>query len=159
MERFNSFTTDSGDTATLERDSLNALLRVELSAIETYTEAITHLGPQGGAATLEYVRGNHREAVEWLRERVRHQGRHAVSSPGLWCGFASLMDTHDLVGMATILAALKQGEQHMLNEYEEAVRSDDLDEECREHFFTRNIPDGERHLLELDHMLAQDRRG
>ena len=155
----NPFSSDIGGTATYDVELLNALLRDELSAVETYNEALHRIGNHWGSKTLNDIRSDHREAADWLCDRVSHAGGHPVDSPGLWGAFASLMgDAAGLMGMATVIAALKQGEQVGINEYEEVLRNDEVDAECREYLLNRMIPDGYRHLLELDHMLAQDNR-
>jgi hypothetical protein len=158
MESLNPFPFEENGAATYDAERLNTLLCCELSACDTYSGVLARIGNHWGAATLHQIRVDHREAADWLRDRIRQAGTAPVESPGLWSACASLVDDAGLVGMATVIAALKQGEQYAINEYEEAMHSEDVDEECREHIQTRLIPNGHRHILELDHMLALDRR-
>lgn len=159
MESLNPVPFDTNGSATYDTERLNTLLCCELSACDTYAEVLARIGNHWGSATLHHILVDHREAADWLRDRIRQAGSTPVESPGLWSAFASLVfDEAALVGMATVLAALKQGEQYGINEYEEAMHSEDVDEDCREHIQTRLIPNGHRHILELDHMLAQDSR-
>lgn len=159
MDRVYSISTDSHSTATYNLEHLNDLLRGELSAVETYAEALKRIGSDWGSCTLEHIHARHHEAAEWLRHRVEQAGGQSAESAGLWGTFASLvMDAANLIGTATVLAALKHGEQVGINEYEETLRHEDIDPECREFLQHRLIPAGHHHILDLDHLLAQDPR-
>src|SRR6478752_64375 len=55
---------------TCDTDALNELLRGEISAVETYDQAIAKFEAQPLASDLRRIRDEHQHAVVALRERV-----------------------------------------------------------------------------------------
>jgi hypothetical protein len=75
-----------------QRDSveqLNSLLRGEISAKETYTQAIERIGIEGrdDAEVLREIAREHTGAVERLRDAVRLAGGTPAKSSGMWGAF------------------------------------------------------------------------
>jgi len=64
-----------------------------------------------------------------------------------------LLHKADAGGRLPSLKALKEGEEHGLKDYEEAV--DDVDEASRALFRTRLIPSQQRHIATLDGMIRK----
>src|SRR6476646_7792582 len=62
------------ETFICDIDVLNALLRGEVAAVETYDLVIPKFEGQPQAADLEHIRAEHADAAEMLRDRVRHFG-------------------------------------------------------------------------------------
>ena len=60
--------------ATTTVDTLNSLLRGELSATETYQQALTQLQGTQGYDDLKGIHREHREAANTLRQHVHHYG-------------------------------------------------------------------------------------
>src|SRR5438874_566539 len=72
-------------------DTLNLLLRGELSAVETYRQA-EEVFPSGPAAgELRRIAGEHALSAEVLRRHVEQHGGQPSASSGVWGTFANLV--------------------------------------------------------------------
>ena len=135
---------------------LNSLLRGEVSAVETYRQAIGKVDDEhvSDAMALRAISQEHGEHAQALRDEVRRLGGEADDSSGAWGVWAKTVEgTAKLFGDASALKALKEGEEHGLKDYEEAL--DDVDESTRALFLTRLIPAQQRHIATLDGMIAK----
>ena len=138
-------------------DQLNSLLRGEISAKETYTQAIERIGPEGRgeAEVLRQIAREHTGAVERLRDAVVRAGGTPTESSGVWGTFARAVEgTAKTLGGKAAIKALKEGEEHGLKDYREAV--DDVDPASRQIIVADLIPAQERHIQQLDLLLKQD---
>ncbi|MFA9221665.1 MAG: DUF2383 domain-containing protein, partial [Sediminibacterium sp.] len=112
-----NITMNSNETIT---DTCNAMLRGELSAIETYTQAIEKFGQDAGYSTLEAIRANHVANAESLRKLVGKFGEAPATSSGVWGTFATSVEgVATMLGKSPALLVLKQGEEHGISQYEE----------------------------------------
>jgi hypothetical protein len=139
-------------------DSLNSLLRGELSAIESYETALSRFVgiPQEG--TLHQILAEHVMAAESLHEHVVEHGGEPTAGSGPWGYFtAAVTDSNHLLELGTTLAALKRGEEHGCRKYDEATMNDDLPEECRSLISNRLRPNTRMHVLSLERLLASSR--
>jgi hypothetical protein len=103
-------------------DTLNKLLRGELSAVETYGQALERLKDSVFVADLTECRRSHEERVELLRQQVVRLGGEASRSSGPWGGFAKLVEGGaKLFGEKAAVAALEEGEDHGLRLYRSEV--------------------------------------
>jgi hypothetical protein len=128
-----------------DTETLNSLLRREISAAETYDLAINKFEGKSAAVELRRIRDEHHAAMSMLRDRVRANGGDPADSSGPWGTFASVVTgTAMALGMKPVLSALRQGEEHGISEYQKAVNSDvtdgcrrliegDLLPKCRQH--------------------------
>ena len=109
-------------------DNLNSLLRGEISAAETYTQALKKVAGHPAAATLETLRKDHVEAANVLRRHVAAKGEETATGSGAWGAFAkSVEGTAKLLGNTSALKALKEGEEHGVKSYERVLEKKDLD--------------------------------
>jgi bacterioferritin (cytochrome b1) len=103
-------------------DALNKLLRGELSAVETYGQALERLRTSTFAADLAECRRSHEERVELLRQQVVRLGGKPADTSGPWGGFAKLVEGGaKLFGEKAAVAALEEGEDHGLKLYRTEV--------------------------------------
>lgn len=108
-------------------DPLNRLLRGELSAVETYQQALESVSDQTALSALERISGEHTQAVGLLREQIRQFGGIADESSGTWGLFAQVVEgTAKVFGDKASLKALKEGEEHGLKEYQAIMDDPDL---------------------------------
>lgn len=134
-------------------EQLNSLLRGEMSAIETYRLAIEKLGNEPGSQELHALQRDHRDAADRLWHHVeRHEGRPSHDS-GPWGSFSKLVQgAANLFGDASALKALKEGEEHGLKDYEEALHNTDLPQDCVE--LVRELMARQRqHIATLDRLI------
>src|SRR5438128_558976 len=109
-----------------DTDALNALLRGELSAVETYTRALGQFDDPLVIADLQKVRDEHSRAVRELRDLVVRFGGHPAESGGPRGTFVTTGTTGKAISPATVLAALRQGEEHGISEYEAALENEQI---------------------------------
>lgn len=112
-------------------DQLNSFLRGELSAVETYRMAIEKLDATSPAvAELEACLASHAERVQMLRDAIVLAGGTPAESSGPWGVFAKAVEGGArLFGDRAAIAALEEGEDHGVKDYEGDI--DDLDVRSR----------------------------
>ena len=135
---------------------LNRLLRGELSAVETYQQAMSKCAKEACAGDLRHLLEQHREAADVLREQLNLRNEPASEGSGPWGSFAQLVTgAAKLFGTATTFRALKRGEEHGISEYESALNDDDLDPECRELILRTLLPRCRAHAQRLDVLIGE----
>jgi uncharacterized protein (TIGR02284 family) len=136
-------------------NALNALLRGEMSAVETYRQALAKLGDTKGAPQLRRIQDEHRDAVNVLRQHVIDHGGKPESTSGAWGAFASLVEgTAKLFGPDAALKALKEGEQQGVRDYEAALAAGELPAECRKLIHSKLHPQTLKHIPVLDGLMS-----
>lgn len=135
---------------------LNSLLRGEISAAETYRMAIDKIADStttvANAGLLREIQEEHGRAAQGLRDRIRELGGEASDSSGAWGVWAkTVQGTMNLFGDASSLKALKEGEEHGLKDYQEAL--DDVDASSAQLIQNQFIPAQQRHINLLDQLI------
>jgi uncharacterized protein (TIGR02284 family) len=121
---------------------LNSFLRGELSAVQTYDQAIEKLRHEEPRITeeLRTCRESHRRRVDELTREVRSLGGEAATDSGIWGSFAKAVEGGaKLFGKKAALAALEEGEDHGRNDYERD--SKDLDPPLRDFIQQKIMPE------------------
>jgi uncharacterized protein (TIGR02284 family) len=138
---------------------LNSLLRGEISAAETYRMAIDKLNdPErtdgtADAGLLSQIQEEHGRACQALRDRIRELGGEPSDSSGAWGTWAKLVQgSSNLFGDASALKSLKEGEEHGLKDYQEAI--DDIDASSADLVQNQLIPAQQRHITLLDQLIG-----
>jgi hypothetical protein len=133
---------------------LNRLIRGELSAIETYRQALDKMKDSPEITELHGIMVEHRTAAQLLREHVKQRGGDPASDSGPWGAWAKLVTgTAKLLGNAIALKALKEGEVHGIKEYEAFLDDENVDEDCKELVRTRLLPQAQAHVPVLDRLI------
>lgn len=123
-------------------DTLNEFLRGEISAVETYKQAIEKLNESANRTQLEACRRSHEQRVAKLRDHVARAGGQPAQGSGPWGAFARLVEGGAKVfGEGPAVAALEEGEDHGLKLYR-----NDLDK----------LDTATRQLVEMDLLPAQE---
>ena len=145
---------DMGDTGESVRQ-LNSLLRGEISAAETYRMAIDKVA--GGddianAGLLREIQEEHGRAAQGIRDRIRELGGEPSDSSGAWGAWAkSVQGTMNLFGDVSALKSLKEGEEHGLKDFQEAI--DDVDPSSMRLIQNQLLPAQQRHINLLDQLI------
>ncbi len=106
---------------------LNSFLRGELSAAETYRQAISRVEDAPTRVTLEEAHRSHAQRVQALRDRIRELGGQPAESSGAWGMFAKLVEGGaKAFGAKAAVAALEEGEDHGLKDYQKDLGELDL---------------------------------
>jgi len=104
---------------------LNHFLRGELSAVETYKQAIAKLTDYAKLQKLEQCLLSHEERVSSLRRKIQQLGGNPEEGSGLWGSFAMLVEGGaKLFGENAAINALESGEDHGLADYRDLKEAD-----------------------------------
>jgi uncharacterized protein (TIGR02284 family) len=122
---------------------LNSLLRGEISAVETYRQALGKITDPSIKSQLQKCEEDHEQRIGLLQERIRSLGGTPEKGSGAWGVWAKLVQGGgDLLGEKTALQALEQGEDHGLKDYRREL--DELDGETRTWVASNLLPKAEQ---------------
>lgn len=108
-------------------DALNELLRGEISAVETYRQAMVKLNESGNRVQIQDCHLSHEQRVAKLRDQVRRAGGTPSEGSGAWGALAKLIEGGATVfGDKAAVAALEEGEDHGLKLYRDNIHKLDL---------------------------------
>jgi uncharacterized protein (TIGR02284 family) len=137
--------------------AINTLLRGEISAAETYRDALEKVADGDHAehaGLLREIQKEHGRACQTLRDRIRELGGEATDSSGVWGAWSQIVQgTMSLFGGDKgAIKALKEGEEHGLKDYISTVPT--TDPTTAQLIQNQLIPAQRRHILMLDQMIA-----
>lgn len=120
---------------------LNSFLRGELSAVETYDQAIAKLGDDPAVrGKLENCRTSHQLRATLLCEEILRRGGEPAEGSGPWGAFAQIVEGGaKLFGKKAALAALEQGEDHGRDDYKAEL--EELSPELRRFVENKLLPE------------------
>jgi hypothetical protein len=99
-------------------DTLNSFLRGEISAVETYRQAIEKLSGKPEASTLQDCMRSHEQRVSLLSSEIQRRGGKPAQGSGPWGAFVKLLEGGaKLFGAKSAIAALEEGEDHGRDDY------------------------------------------
>lgn len=138
-----------------EIDTLNCLLRGELAAVETYDRAIIKFEDPHLLNDLQSIREEHIHAEILLREKVLQLGGEPVEVSEPWgaCN-AAITGVEKVMGPATALAALRQGEEHSINEFEDSLKHENINLDCKNLIRSNLLPTSRKHVAELNRLMG-----
>jgi len=138
-------------------DALNSLLRGEVSAVETYDQAIekfTNPLQSEVLTVLAHIRDEHILIVNWLRQRITSQGGDPVEGSGVWGSFTqAITSTAKLLGPQTALAALKQGELIGFENFQKTLADSVLPSDYHATLTQEFIQKSQQHVAALDDLI------
>jgi uncharacterized protein (TIGR02284 family) len=135
-------------------ESLNSVLRGEMSAVETYRQAEAKLGPEPAGEEIRRIKREHRDAADRLWQQVERAGGEPPEDSGAWGAFAKATEgTAKLFGDGAAIKALKEGEEHGLKEYQQALEQGNLPAEAASLVRDQLIPQQREHIATLDRLL------
>ena len=99
-------------------DSLNALLKGELSAVQTYDMVLDKAKTPHVISTLSNCKACHAKRVDKLTELVERSGGTPATDAGAWGAFAKLVEAGAvIVGEGPAIGSLQEGEDHGIELY------------------------------------------
>jgi hypothetical protein len=111
-------------------ETLNDILRGEISAVETYDQALEKIEDASIVEQLRQCRSSHQMRVSIVRAEIARRGGEPASGSGPWGTFAKLVEGGaKAIGEKAAISVLEQGEDHGLKQYAEDLPK--LDEEAR----------------------------
>jgi uncharacterized protein (TIGR02284 family) len=138
-------------------ETLNKLLKDELSATETYQQALAKLREDTGLGELEDlmpIYENHKEAVSSLQALISRLGGTPCEDSGTWGTWAKIVQGGaNILGKKAALKALQGGEKSGAEDYEEALQDTELPSDVRSLIETKLLPAQQAHIRTLDRLL------
>ncbi|MGE0787185.1 MAG: DUF2383 domain-containing protein [Sandaracinaceae bacterium] len=125
-------------------DQLCSFARGELSAVETYAQAIQKLSENPAVvSTLLKLQRSHHDRAQELRRYVIDLGGEPPESSGPWGSFAKLVEKGaTLIGEKAAISALEEGEDHGLADYRRDLPQ--LSPQVRRYVEERILPEQQR---------------
>lgn len=143
--------TMKSETTTACIDVCNRLLRGELSAVETYEQTLRKFEGDPAVVRLGDIRAEHQRAAGLLRDNIVRMGGKPSEDSGVWGAMAQVVQgTAKLFGETSALANLRQGEEHGIKDYTDALADDDVMPDCKALIRDELLPAAQRHLDTLD---------
>jgi Domain of unknown function (DUF2383) len=137
--------------------TIEKLLKDELSATETYQQALEKFRMPGGqfvANSLTPIFGNHKAAVSSLEAQIVKLGGTPHKSTGAWGSWAKLiLEGASLLGKQSAIKVLLEGEKSGVEDYEKALQTPDLSPEIRALIEMTLLPAQQSHIRSLDRVL------
>lgn len=138
-------------------DVCNSLLRGELSAIETYEQALEKFNGEPQAVALREIKADHIRSVNTLKNHIRKLGGEPSQDSGAWGTFAKLVQgSAKLFGENSALEALKQGEEYGREQYEDAIKSGDVLNDFKPIISNELLSRQSQHIQQLEGLMASN---
>jgi rubrerythrin len=140
-------------------DEMNKLLKNELSAIETYHQALEKedTDPEHITAIneLSAILDDHQRAASRIEVAIRQKGGEPVHTSGAWGTWSKIvMGTAQLFGDTVALKALKEGEESGLKDYEGVLRDTDIPEDAKA-LVSDLVATQRMHVQRLDSLMSR----
>ncbi len=136
-------------------DMLNSLLRGELSATETYQQAMAKVGNEQGATELRQIRDDHRTAANAIRQHIHEMGGKPDQDSGVWGAWAKAVEgTAKLFGNKAAMKALKEGEEHGISMYERVMKDESVPSVCKTAIENTFLPQARTHVEMLNRLMS-----
>lgn len=130
---------------------IESLIRGEMSAVKSIDAILDKVDDQSEKSQLSSIRQDHVMAVDKLKSLSGAEFKEDTQTSGPWGAFASAFTGGaSFFGDKAALQALKVGEEHGKNEYQEALSSGNLDSELQRVIQTELLPNQERHLRTIE---------
>ncbi len=138
--------------------TLENLLKNELSATETYLQALDKLKEDvemGEADDLMPIYESHKVAVSSLQDLTTRLGGTPADDSGAWGTWAKLvLGGANMLGKKAVLTALHEGERSGNDDYKEALLEVELPSDLRSLIETKLLSAQTSHIEKLDQLLA-----
>jgi uncharacterized protein (TIGR02284 family) len=109
-------------------DKLNSLLQGELSAVETYRQALEKTQDAHVKEELKACHACHAGRVDTLVQKVKEMGGKVPENSGAWGAFAKMMEgSATIFGDKASIAVLEEGEDKGLDDYNKMLQDSSPD--------------------------------
>jgi uncharacterized protein (TIGR02284 family) len=138
-------------------EALDKLLKDELSATETYQQALDKLREdvgQGESQHLMPIYEDHKDAVSSLQALINRLGGTPSEGSGIWGTWAEIViGGANMLGKKAALKALQEGEKSGAEDYAEVLQEAELSSDIRSLIETKLLPAQQKHIWTLDRLL------
>jgi uncharacterized protein (TIGR02284 family) len=136
---------------------LNKFLKDELSAVETYQQALDKLKEDaelGKSDSLIPIYDDHKEAVSSLQTLINQLGGSPAADSGAWGAWTQIViGGAKLLGKKATLRALQEGEKFGAGDYEKALQDAELTSDIRSLIETKLLVAKQANIRALDRLL------
>lgn len=135
-----------------EPTQLDDLVRGELAALKAYDQVLSDTKDEKTKSQLQAIRNDHEKAVSHLSKYVagKKELLEDTEDAGPWGSFAKTWTKGaSLMGNDAALTALRQGEEHGIREYKEALEDESISKELKQAIKTDMLPKQEKHIQTL----------
>ena len=130
---------------------VDELIRGEISAVESINAVLSNIKDPSEKSALVQMLQDHQGAVEKLKRYAEPKFQAKAKTSGPWGAFTTAFaGGASFFGDKAALTALKIGEQHGLNEYQQAIKDDSINMEVRTLIENELLPNQERHLQTIN---------
>ena len=139
-----------------EPTQIDDLIRGELAALKAYDVALKDVKEESQKMKLQKIRKEHEKNVSILSKYVASKPELLEDSKeaGVWGQFAKTWTkTRSFIGNDGALKALKDGEEHGIGEYEEALEDDSIPKTLKETIRTELLPKQKKHMETLNTLI------
>lgn len=139
-------------------DKVNKLLRNELSAVETYQQAIDKFKHEMASASefqqLTRMCQIHQDAASKLRSEVQQMGGTPTNDSGAWGTWSKIvMGGAKLLGESASLKALKEGEESGIKDYQSALSDPGIPGNTKTLIQNSLLPQSQQNIHQLDNIM------
>lgn len=138
-------------------ETMDKLLKNEVSATETYQQAMDKFREDTALGASEYlmpIYEDHKEAVSTLQAKITDLGGVPSVDSGAWGTWAEMIQGGaNILGKQMALKALQRGEKSGAEDYQEALQEADLPQEVRSLIETKLLPAQQAHIFTLDRLM------
>jgi uncharacterized protein (TIGR02284 family) len=138
-------------------ETLDKLLKDELSATETYQQALDIIREDAGLGEAVYlmpIYEEHKDAVSSLKTQIHQLGGTPSEDSGAWGTWAKIvLGGANVLGKKTVLHALQEGEKNGAEDYDETLEDPELPSDIRSLIETKLLPAQLSHIRTLDRLL------
>ena len=136
---------------------LNKFLKDELSATETYQQALDKLKENaelGKSDSLTPIYDDHKEAVSSLQALINRLGGTPAEDSGVWGTWSHIViGGAKILGKKATLKALQEGEKNGAEDYEKALLETELPLDIRSLIETKLLVSKQANIRTLDRLL------
>lgn len=138
-----------------ENDGINEILRGEISAQEAYDQVFDTIKEDPEIRRLEQLRADHRQAVQYWKNQAHSEMSSPEQTSGVWgTAVEAFVGVSKLLGQKAALKALKQGEEHGLNNYKKMLKRDELTAVQKNEIRNNFIPCQQQHISTLNSLMS-----
>jgi uncharacterized protein (TIGR02284 family) len=105
-------------------DQLNSFLRGEISAVETYRQALSKVNDTRARTELEQCHTSHQRRVDLLKMHITELGGQPAQGSGAWGAFAKAAEgSAATFGEKAAIDVLEEGEDYGLKDYQKHLNA------------------------------------
>lgn len=130
---------------------LDDLIRGEMAAVRSYNTVLEKVKDPQEKERLTSMKKDHEKAVAELKKHANKDVKEDTTEAGVWGSFASAYaGGAKLFGNKTAMRALKQGEEHGVREYEEALEDGSINADLKNKIRAEFLPKQKEHIKTIE---------